>query len=146
MTVKNARASRALRRALDPGQYWLASLTQLCFATSAKCQKKFLAPPRPNPGSASVKHYSETHPLGVSLQKITTRFNYRLCFRIYKINKLALTVDYVFESTSAENLVLNLCGNRNRHGSCEMYCLFHNFTKSLILGSKDNFSQHLTKK
>ena len=27
LIVKNAKASRALRQALDPGQYWLASLT-----------------------------------------------------------------------------------------------------------------------
>ena len=45
MTVKNARASRALRRALDPGQYWFALLAQLRFATSAKSRKKFLGPP-----------------------------------------------------------------------------------------------------
>ena len=45
MTVKNARASRALRRAPDPGHYWLASLTRLRFATSAKSRKKFLGPP-----------------------------------------------------------------------------------------------------
>ena len=36
LTVKNARASRTLRWALDPSQYWLALLTQLCFTTSAK--------------------------------------------------------------------------------------------------------------
>ena len=44
LTVKNARASRALRWALDPCQYWLASLTRLCFAMSAKSPKKFLGP------------------------------------------------------------------------------------------------------
>ena len=44
LRVKNARASRALRWALDPGQYWLTSLNQLCFATSAKSREKFLAP------------------------------------------------------------------------------------------------------
>ena len=54
--VKNTRASRALRWALDPGQYWLASLAQLCFAKSAKSRKKFMGPPRPNPGSASASH------------------------------------------------------------------------------------------
>ena len=57
LTVKKGRASRALRRALDPGQYWLASLTRLRFATSAKCRKTFLGPPPwPNPGSASESH------------------------------------------------------------------------------------------
>ena len=56
MTVKNARASRALRQALDPGHYWLTSLAQLHFATLAKSQKKFLGPPWPNPGSASDIH------------------------------------------------------------------------------------------
>ena len=45
VTVKNTRASRALRRALDPSQYWLALLARLCFATSAKSRKKFLGPP-----------------------------------------------------------------------------------------------------
>ena len=45
LRVKNARASRALRRALNPGQYWLALLARLRFATSAKSQKKFLGPP-----------------------------------------------------------------------------------------------------
>ena len=45
MRVKNARASRTLRQALDPRQYWLASLALLCFASSAKSQEIFLAPP-----------------------------------------------------------------------------------------------------
>ena len=37
LRVKNARASRALRLALDPGQYWLAML--------AKSGENFLGPP-----------------------------------------------------------------------------------------------------
>ena len=45
LRVKNARASRALRRALDPSQYWLASVARLRFATSAKSRERFLAPP-----------------------------------------------------------------------------------------------------
>ena len=45
VTVKNTRASRVLRWALDPGQYWLALLTWLYFAMSAKSRKKFLGPP-----------------------------------------------------------------------------------------------------
>ena len=45
LTVKNARASRALRWALDPSQYWLASLARLRFATLAKSRKTFLGPP-----------------------------------------------------------------------------------------------------
>ena len=45
LRVKNTRASRALRWALDPSQYWLASLAQLCFTMSAKSQKKFLGTP-----------------------------------------------------------------------------------------------------
>ena len=45
LRVKNARASRALRRALNPGQYWLALLARLRFATSAKSRKIFLGPP-----------------------------------------------------------------------------------------------------
>ena len=53
LRVKNARAPRALRRALDPGQYWLASFARLRFATSARSGENFW-PPRPNPGSATV--------------------------------------------------------------------------------------------
>ena len=54
LRLKNARASRALRRALDPGRYWLALLALHRFATSAKSRQKFLGPPPwPNPGSAS---------------------------------------------------------------------------------------------
>ena len=45
MRVKNARASRALRQALDPAQYWLTSIARLCFATSAKSREKILATP-----------------------------------------------------------------------------------------------------
>ena len=45
LRVKNARASRALRWALDPGQYWLALLAQLRFAMSAKTRKKIFGPP-----------------------------------------------------------------------------------------------------
>ena len=44
LIIKNARAFRALRRALDPGQYWLASLACLHFATLAKSRKQFLPP------------------------------------------------------------------------------------------------------
>ena len=51
--VINARASRALRRALDPCPYWLTSLAQLCFTMLAKSQKKCLDPFWPIPGSAS---------------------------------------------------------------------------------------------
>ena len=35
LSIKNPKASRALKRALDPGRKLLASLTQLRFATSA---------------------------------------------------------------------------------------------------------------
>ena len=45
LKVKNARASRALRRTLDPSQYWLALLARLRFAPSAKSPEKFLGPP-----------------------------------------------------------------------------------------------------
>ena len=45
LRVKNARASRALRQALDPSQYWFTSLAWLCLATSAKSRKTFLGPP-----------------------------------------------------------------------------------------------------
>ena len=54
LRVNNVRASRALRRALDPDQYWLTLLAPLCFTTLAKSQKKFLCPPWPNPGSDSA--------------------------------------------------------------------------------------------
>ena len=59
LIVRNVRASRALRRALDPSQYYtarfarLTSLAQLRFATSAKSRKKILGPPWPNPRSAT---------------------------------------------------------------------------------------------
>ena len=53
LRVKNARASSALRWALDSSQYWLTLLVPLHFATSAKSRKKFLGPPQPNLGSAS---------------------------------------------------------------------------------------------
>ena len=53
LIVKNARTSRSLRRALDPGHYWLTSLARLHFATSAKSGEIFLVPPWPNAGSAS---------------------------------------------------------------------------------------------
>ena len=45
LRLKNARASRALRWALDPGRYWLAPLALRRFATSAKSLQKFLGPP-----------------------------------------------------------------------------------------------------
>ena len=45
LTVKNARAPRALRQALDPGQYWLASLARLRFAMLARSQENFCPPP-----------------------------------------------------------------------------------------------------
>ena len=45
LRVKNARAPRALRQALDPGQYWLASLARLRFATSARSRENFGPPP-----------------------------------------------------------------------------------------------------
>ena len=35
LSIKNPKASRALKRALDPGRKLLASLAQLRFATSA---------------------------------------------------------------------------------------------------------------
>ena len=64
LTVKNARASRALRWALDPGQYWLASLARLCFATSAKSRKKFLGSPLDqilDPLVPMLKHCPSSH-------------------------------------------------------------------------------------
>ena len=45
LRVKNARASRALRWALDPGQYWLTLFARLHFATSAKSWEKMLPLP-----------------------------------------------------------------------------------------------------
>ena len=45
LTLKNTRASRALRRALDPGLYMLASLALRRFAPSANLGKKLLGPP-----------------------------------------------------------------------------------------------------
>ena len=95
MTVKNARASRALRRVLDPGQYWLALLTRLCFATSAKSWKKFLGPP----------------PLDQILDPLVG-CNY---FMIPKSRvKLILLPDAIFRnnwSMSAKNNYLRLCND-----------------------------------
>ena len=45
LRVKNARASRALRWALDPGQYWLASLTQTLLRYVGKISGKIFGPP-----------------------------------------------------------------------------------------------------
>ena len=45
LTLKNTRASRALRRALDTGQYMLASLALRRCAPSANLGKKLLGPP-----------------------------------------------------------------------------------------------------
>ena len=45
LRVENARAPRALSRALDPGQYWLASLARLHFAMSARSRENFWPPP-----------------------------------------------------------------------------------------------------
>ena len=44
LTLKNTRASRALRRALDPGRYMLTSLALRC-TPSANLGKNLLAPP-----------------------------------------------------------------------------------------------------
>ena len=44
--TKNARDSRALRQALDPGQcFWLSSLALCCYAPSAILRKKLSGPP-----------------------------------------------------------------------------------------------------
>ena len=48
LSIKNPKASRALKRALDPGRRMLNSLVWLSFARSAT----FGLRPRPNPGSA----------------------------------------------------------------------------------------------
>ena len=53
LTLKNTRASRALRRALDPGRCMLASLALWHCAPSVNLRKKLLGPPWPNPGSAA---------------------------------------------------------------------------------------------
>ena len=47
LTVKNARASRALRGTLDPGQCMLASLALWHYVPSPISLKYFLAPPVP---------------------------------------------------------------------------------------------------
>ena len=60
-SIKNPKASRALKRALDPGRRMLASLVRLRFATSATFGlRSWGPPPWPNPGSApavTVKSY-----------------------------------------------------------------------------------------
>ena len=45
LSIKNPKASRALKRALDPGHKLLASLTQLRFATSATFGLSTWGPP-----------------------------------------------------------------------------------------------------
>ena len=45
LSIKNPKASRALKRALDPGRKLLASLTQLRFATSATFGLSTWGPP-----------------------------------------------------------------------------------------------------
>ena len=54
LRIKNARASRTLRWALETSQYWLTSLTRLHFASLAKSRENFRPPPRPDPGSTAV--------------------------------------------------------------------------------------------
>ena len=45
LSIKNPKASRALKRALDPARRMLASLTQLRFATSATFGLRSWGPP-----------------------------------------------------------------------------------------------------
>ena len=45
LSIKNPKASRALKRALDPSRRMLASLTWLCFATSATFGLRSWGPP-----------------------------------------------------------------------------------------------------
>ena len=45
LSIKNQKASRALKQALDPGRRMLASLTQLRFAMSATFGLRSWAPP-----------------------------------------------------------------------------------------------------
>ena len=45
LSIKNPKASRALKRALDPSHKLLASLAQLCFATSATFSLSTWSPP-----------------------------------------------------------------------------------------------------
>ena len=45
LSIKNLKASRTLKWPLDPGHRLLASLTQLCFATSATFGLRSWGPP-----------------------------------------------------------------------------------------------------
>ena len=45
LSIKNPKASRALKQALDPGRRMLASLARLCFATSATFGLRSWGPP-----------------------------------------------------------------------------------------------------
>ena len=45
LSIKNPKASRALKQALDPGHRLLASLVQLCFTTSATFDLRSWGPP-----------------------------------------------------------------------------------------------------
>ena len=52
LSIKNPKASRALKQALDPGRRMLTSLRRQLSASEAG------APPWPNPGSAPANHWS----------------------------------------------------------------------------------------
>ena len=83
--MKNPRASRALRRALDPGHLNFTLFALLRFAPSANLQKGFLGPPDHNPGSATVicviyscldcstiqVHHSTVQPFSFTVQNLT---------------------------------------------------------------------------
>ena len=57
LSIKNPKASRALKRALDPSLRLLTLLARLCFATSATFGPRSWGPPWPNPGSAPAKNF-----------------------------------------------------------------------------------------
>ena len=89
LIVKNARASRALRWALDPGPWPIlcsslrspnfTSLAQLRFAMSAKFRKKILPPPSwPNAGSATVLWWSlpSPHRIIIEINSPRNRFSH----------------------------------------------------------------------
>ena len=77
LSIKNPKASRALKWALDPSRKWLASLTRLCFTTSATFGLRTWAPPWPNPGSAPVNTFYvswKNHIWTISLRKLSSGY------------------------------------------------------------------------
>ena len=92
LSIKNPKASRALKRALDPGHKLLTSLLRLRFATLANFGLRTWGPPWPNPGSApEVLFVCDCIPLSVSFCRKYIFSKYRLALRVsYRKQKWSL--------------------------------------------------------